>query len=77
MRDGYVNAAITLLEEAIRLDPYDSPAHLALAQDYLLVGDRTRALESLQRVVSFDPGNRAARLELERLRRSPTNNGCR
>ncbi len=72
LRDGYVNAAITLLEEAVNLDPYDSPAHLALARDYLLVGERTRALESFERVLSFDPANSAARSEIERLRRSPT-----
>ena len=66
VQGGYVNAAIVLLEDAINLEPYYAPAHLALARDYFFLGDRKKALGILQRVLSFDPGNNTAQQEVEK-----------
>jgi predicted negative regulator of RcsB-dependent stress response len=68
---GYVNAAITLLEEALKLEPYYAPARLALGRGYLFLGDRKKAIESFERVLSFDPGNESARNELETVQATP------
>src|SRR5207302_10369558 len=58
--------SVSLLREAIRLNPRLLGAHLSLAEVYTLQGKPQRALSLFRRVLTLDPSNTAARLALAR-----------
>lgn len=70
LRDGYANAAMELLQDAVRLEPYYAPAYLSLARTEFFLGDRKSA-QGLLRRLSFDPGNQPARKMLAETCTSP------
>ena len=57
---------VSLLQEAIKLEPRLIGAHLTLAQAYLLQGKPDRAMPLLQHVLELDPSNAVARMGLVR-----------
>ena len=61
LRDGKLASAIQLYNEAIETDPYYTPAYLGLAYLYAVAEDRQEAIETLQRILKYDPGNETAR----------------
>ena len=61
LRDGKLASAIQLYNEAIETDPYYTPAYLGLAYLYTVAEDRQEAIETLQRILKYDPGNETAR----------------
>jgi hypothetical protein len=63
LQKGEVTASIALYKDSIQTEPYYTPAYLALARVYLLLKDRTSALEVLDRLLKLDPGDDAARQE--------------
>lgn len=67
---GDLSGAITLTEEAVRLQPSNPTAHALLAQIALQKGDRERAIQEYERVVAISPSNVADRIKLEELRES-------
>jgi len=56
----------SLFEKAIRLEPKLLGAHLSLAEVYILQGKPEKALPLYSRVLTLDPPNTIARLELAR-----------
>jgi hypothetical protein len=64
---GEVTAAIELYKQSILLDPYFTPAYLDLAHVFSMLDDRKSALEMLDRALTMDPGNDAARQERRRV----------
>lgn len=71
VREGEMNQAVRLLEEAIRLEPYYAPAYLSLASAHFLLNDREAGIKTLEDLLKFQPGNTIARSQLERARGSP------
>ena len=70
MQEGQITAAIDLYKESIEMDPYLTPSYLDLAQIYILLKDRKRATDTLERALKVDPWNDAAhqqRLKVESL----------
>jgi tetratricopeptide (TPR) repeat protein len=61
LRDGKVASAILLYKEAIETDPYYTPAYMGLAYLYTVAQDRQAAIETLERILKYDPGNETAR----------------
>ena len=59
--DGNISAAMQLYKQAIQADAYYTPAYLELADLYSTSGDRKSAVETLNRVLQYDPGNEEAR----------------
>jgi hypothetical protein len=74
LQKGEVTAAIGLYEDSILIDPYYPTPYGALARVYLLLKDRTNALEALDRLLKLDPGADAARQERLRVAALPGNN---
>jgi len=60
-REGKVESAIQLYNEAIESDPYYTPAYMGLAYLYTVAGDRQTAIATLERILKYDPGNELAR----------------
>jgi len=60
-REGKVESAIQLYNEAIESDPYYTPAYMGLAYLYSVAGDRQTAIATLERILKYDPGNELAR----------------
>jgi tetratricopeptide (TPR) repeat protein len=58
--------SISLLQQAIRLEPRLLGAHLTLAQVYALQGNTKLALGLYRRILDLDPSNATARLALAR-----------
>jgi hypothetical protein len=63
MRQGQVTAAIALYKESIQIEPYLTPAYVALARIDELLKEKKNALELLDDVLRMDPGNDAVREE--------------
>jgi len=61
LREGKVESAIQLYNEAIESDPYYTPAYMGLAYLYTVAEDRQAAIETLERILNYDPGNETAR----------------
>jgi len=61
LREGKVESAIQLYNEAIESDPYYTPAYMGLAYLYAVAEDRQAAIETLERILNYDPGNETAR----------------
>jgi tetratricopeptide (TPR) repeat protein len=61
LREGKTESAIHLYNEAIETDPYYTPAYLGLAYLYTVTEDRQDAIETLERVLKYEPGNETAR----------------
>jgi cytochrome c-type biogenesis protein CcmH/NrfG len=74
LQKGEVTAAIELYKQSILLDPYFAPAYLDLAQVFSMLNDRKSALEMLDRVLTIDPGNDAARQERRKVAAMPDEN---
>ena len=74
LQKGEVTASIALYKDSILIDPYYTPAYAALARVYLLLKDRTNALEALDRLLKLDPGDDAARQARIRVAALPDNN---
>jgi hypothetical protein len=74
LQKGEITASLALYKDSILIDPYYTPAYVALARVYLLLKDRTNALEALDRLLKLDPGDDAARQERLRVAALPDNN---
>ena len=74
LQKGEVTAAIELYRQSILLDPYLTPAYLDLAQIYSMLNDRKNALEMLDRALTIEPGNDAARQERRKVAAMPNEN---
>jgi tetratricopeptide (TPR) repeat protein len=74
LQKGEVTAAIPLYKQSLVLDPYLAPAYLDLAQIYATLHDRKSALEMLDRAISLDPGNAAARQQRRKIAAMPGDN---
>jgi len=74
LQKGEVTAAIESYKQSILLDPYLTSAYLDLAQVYSILNDRKSALELLDRALSIDPGNDAARGERRKVAAMPDEN---
>jgi len=74
LQKGEVTASIALYKDSILIDPYYTPTYAALARVYLLLKDRTNALEALDCLLKLDPGDDAARQERLRVAAFPDNN---
>ena len=61
LKEGKPESAIHLYNEAIETDPYYTPAYLGLAHLYTVAEDRQDAIETLERILKYDPGNELAR----------------
>ena len=59
-KGGDAGSAVRLYNEAIRIDPYYTPAYLGLAYLYTATGDRRGAIETLEKILKYDPGNETA-----------------
>jgi tetratricopeptide (TPR) repeat protein len=57
-------AAAAELETAIRLDPSDAEAHIALARLQLVQGNKTAAITHLEAALKLEPGNQSLQKEL-------------
>jgi len=60
--------AQSLYTEAATVSPHDARAHLGLARIYRRSGDDDAALRELEQVLASEPGNEAARAELDAIR---------
>jgi predicted Zn-dependent protease len=74
LQKGEVTASIALYKDSILIDPDYTPTYAALARVYLLLKDRTNALEALDCLLKLDPGDDAARQERLRVAALPDNN---
>lgn len=61
MEDGDVTAAIELLKESIKMDPYDTAPYHNLAYAYSVVNDDAKATDTLKSVLQIDPADDVAR----------------
>lgn len=63
---GEPGLASAWFEVAIELEPRCAQAHLCLGVAFQAMGERSAAVEALQRAMDLDPGNALARLHLAR-----------
>jgi Tetratricopeptide repeat len=61
LREGKTEVALQLYNEAIASDPYYSPAYFGLASLYISTGNRPKGIDTLRRILVYDPGNDEAR----------------
>jgi Tetratricopeptide repeat len=71
LEKGEVTAAIELYQQSILLDPYFTPAYFDLAHLFSMLNDQKSALEMLDRALTIDPGNEAARQERRKVAAMP------
>jgi hypothetical protein len=71
LEEGRPDDAVPLCQDAIRISPYSSAAHLRLARAYGMLGDREKAVATLVKLLDLDPGNDTARGALDQERRRP------
>jgi len=74
LQKGEVTAALELYKQSILLDSYFTPAYLDLARVFSMLNDRKSALEMLDRALTIDPGNDAARQERRKVAAMPDEN---
>jgi len=74
LQKGEVTAAIEGYKQSILLDPYFTPVYLDLARIFLMLNARKNALEMLDRALTIDPGNDAARQERRKAVAMPDEN---
>jgi hypothetical protein len=74
LQKGEVTQAMELYKQSILLDPYFTPVYLDLAQVFSMLKDRKSALEMLDRALTIDPGNDAARQERRKVAGMPDQN---
>ena len=73
MEDGDVAAAIELLKESIKMDPYDTAPYHNLAYAYTVSNDDAKAAETLKIVLQIDPADDVARQMLANISGSSEN----
>src|SRR5260370_4521091 len=61
LSEGKVESAIQLYNKAIESDTAYTPAYMGLAYLYTVAQDRQATIETLERILKYDPGNEAAR----------------
>lgn len=72
--EGELPSAIRLFKETIQMDPYFTPAYLGLADVYEGMDEEKLAVETLESVLKYEPGNDSARKRLSIVRiRRPNN----
>ena len=71
LREGKVAAARQLYNEAVEADPYYTPAYFGLAHLQSMTGDVPSSIETLERILKYDPGNEEARTALADAKESP------
>jgi Flp pilus assembly protein TadD len=59
--DGKLSKAVSLLKEAIRLDPLNFEAYLLLGIAYAEMGEYKRAVKALDEALELDPHNEMAK----------------
>jgi tetratricopeptide (TPR) repeat protein len=69
LRRGMVDSAMEQLEEALRIDPFDSTAYTLLGHAALRKGQKALALEAYKNALLFDPENDQAKRALSGLSR--------
>lgn len=74
MEEDNVPAAIELLNEAIKIDPFDTAQYHNLAYAYSVLNDDAKATEVLKSALQIDPGDDVSRQMLLKFRASPEKN---
>jgi tetratricopeptide (TPR) repeat protein/predicted Ser/Thr protein kinase len=64
---GDYQGALKAQEEAFRLSPKDATYAMNVAMDYLALGQKSKARQMAQKVLSLDPGNQDAKDLLQRV----------
>jgi len=66
-RSGDLNSGLEILEKLVQENEKDSETNLILAQVYLVKGDRKKAISCYQNIISYEPENKEALLNLGNL----------
>ncbi len=70
-RAGFLKQAVELFERAVELKPDYADAHYSLGHAYFDLGRGDEAIQSLQRALNLNPGDKEARRLLEQARLLP------